>query len=182
MTGAGPPIEISEIPLADPEGNQTTLGSFAAEPLAVVLVRYFGCLPCQHFLRDVDRAIEDFPTGSRVIAVGGSSIRQAQWLRDVKEVKIPLLLDPGQEVRSIAGVGQLTARQMSKGDGWMNYARAMRHGFRPQVPTADALQAPGIVIFGRDFSVAWVHRGEMMGDYPTVQDLIGRVEIQASGG
>lgn len=182
MTGAERPIDISGIALTDPEGNETTLGSFAAEPLAVVLVRYFGCLPCQHFLLDVDRTIEDFPIRSQVIAVGGSSIRQAQWLRDVKGVMIPLLLDPGQEVRSIAGVGQLTARQLAKGDGWMNYARAMRNGFRPQVPTADALQAPGIVILGSDLSVAWVHEGEMMGDYPTVLDLMGRVEIQASGG
>ena len=182
MTRAERPDGISQIALTDPEGNRTTLGSFAADPLAVVLVRYFGCLPCQHFLRDVDRAIEDFPAGSRVIAVGGSSIRQAQWLRDVKGVTLPLLLDPGQEVRSIAGVGQLTARQMSKGDGWRSYAKAMRSGFRPQVPTSDALQAPGIVILGSDFSVAWVHEGEMMGDYPTVPDFIGHMQTLATAG
>ena len=182
MTGAARLDGISQIALSDPEGNHTTLGSFAADPLAVVLVRYFGCLPCQHFLRDVDRSIEDFPTSSRVIAVGGSSIRQAQWLRDVKGVGVPLLLDPDQEVRSIAGVGQLTARQLAKGDGWMNYARAMRNGFRPQIPTADVLQAPGIVILGSDFSVAWVHRGKMMGDYPTVPDFIGHVQTLGTGG
>jgi hypothetical protein len=36
-------------------------------------------------------------------------------------------------------------------------------------------QAPGIVIFDRDFSIEWIHRGEMLGDYPPLDDLLGRL-------
>ena len=48
----------------------------------------------------------------------------------------------------------------------------MQRGFRPQIPTADALKAPGIVIFDRDFEILWVHRGETLGDYPPIDDLV----------
>ncbi len=53
--------------------------------------------------------------------------------------------------------------------------RSLVHGFRPQVLTADATKAPGIVIFDSEFNVTWVHRGEMLGDYPPVDDLIERI-------
>ena len=163
------------IGLTDPDGKATALGEFSADPLVVVLVRYFGCLPCQEFVRDLDSKQDRFPAGSRVIAVGGSADYQARWLRDTKGVEMPLLLDPAQEVRAIAGVGDLTARQMAHFGGASNYVKSLVHGFRPQVPTADATKAPGIVIFDADFSVRWVHRGEMLGDYPPVDDLIQRI-------
>ncbi len=163
---------FANISLTDPDGRPTNLGDYAADPLAVILVRYFGCLPCQHYLRDLDRAVNRFPSGSRVIAVGGSSTAQAQWLRDTKGIDIPLLLDPTHRVRSTAQLGTLNMRQLSKRGGMRNYARAMRNGFRPQVPTRDITQAPGIAVFKKDCSIEWVHRGEMLGDYPTVDEFL----------
>ena len=168
------------IELTDPEGNPTNLGRFGADPLVVILVRYFGCLPCQDYVRAADRAHDRFASGSRVIAVGGSADYQARWLRDTKDVTMPLLLDPAHRVRALADLGDLTPRQLSRLGGWRNYLRAMRHGFRPQVPTVDARKAPGVVVFQSDFSVAWVHRGEMMGDYPPIDDLIARVDSLTS--
>ena len=176
MTPSTSPEAIAAIALADADGNPFTLGEIGADPLVVVLVRYFGCLPCQEFVRDLDGELDRFPTGTRVIAVGGSADYQARWLRDTKGVEMPLLLDPDQEVRGVAGVGDLTARQMSSLGGASNYVKSLVHGFRPQVPTTDATKAPGIVIFDSDFNVTWVHHGEMLGDYPTVDDLIERVE------
>ena len=169
------PSEIAAIALTDPDGNPTTLGEFAADPLVVVLVRYFGCLPCQEFVRDLDAQLDRLPEASRVIAVGGSADHQARWLRDTKGVQMPLLLDPDQEVRAVAGVGDLSALQMASVGGATNYVKSLFRGFRPQVPTADATKAPGIVIFDSDFNVTWVHHGEMLGDYPTIDDLINTV-------
>lgn len=168
--------EAAAIALSDPDGNPTTLGNFAADSLVVILVRYFGCLPCQEFVRDLDGELDRFPAGTRVIAIGGSSDHQARWLRDTKGVQLPLLLDPEQQVRAVAGVGDLTARQMSSLGGATNYVKSLVRGFRPQVPTADATKAPGIVVFDSDFDVTWVHHGEMLGDYPSVDELIERVE------
>ncbi len=180
MTPSTPSEAIASISLTDPNGNPTTLGEFGADPLAVILVRYFGCLPCQEFVRDLDDERDRFPAESRVIAVGGSSDHQARWLRDTKGVQMPLLLDPEQEVRAVAGVGDLTARQMSSFGGASNYVKSLVRGFRPQVPTADATKAPGIVIFDSEFNVMWVHHGEMLGDYPPIEDLIERVESLAT--
>ena len=169
------PETTASIALTDPDGNPTTLGEFAADPLVVVLVRYFGCLPCQEFVRDLDVQLNRLPGGSQVIAVGGSADHQARWLRDTKGVQMPLLLDPDQEVRAVAGVGDLSALQMARVGGAANYVKSLVRGFRPQVPTADATKAPGIVVFDSDFNVTWVHHGEMLGDYPTVDALIDRV-------
>ena len=180
MTPPIPSTAVSDIALADPDGNPTTLGEFAANPLVVILVRYFGCLPCQEFVRDLDGELDRFPAGARVIAVGGSADYQARWLRDTKGVEIPLLLDPDQEVRAVAGVGDLSALQMASVGGATNYVKSLVRGFRPQVPTADATKAPGIVVFDSEFNVTWVHHGEMLGDYPTVDALIDRLKPQTA--
>lgn len=167
---------IADIELIDPDGNPTTLGAFSADPLVVILVRYFGCLPCQEFVRNLDGELDRFPTGTRVIAVGGSADHQARWLRDTKGVDMPLLLDSDQAVRAVAGVGDLSVRQMSSLGGASNYVKSLVRGFRPQVPTADATKAPGIIVFDSEFNAMWVHHGEMLGDYPTVEALIDRVK------
>ncbi|MEN8235631.1 MAG: hypothetical protein ABFR89_12005 [Actinomycetota bacterium] len=164
------------IPLSDPDDDATTLAAFAADPLVVVLVRYFGCLPCQEFVRDLDRERGRLPNKARVIAVGGSAAYQARWLRDTKGVEMPLLLDAEQRVRAIADLGDLTAREMSSAAGAGSYLRSILSGFRPQVPTTDATKAPGILMLDRDFSVAWVHRGHALGDYPPIDELIARAE------
>ena len=165
---------VFEIVVRDPDGRSVALGDYAADPLVVILVRYFGCLPCQNYVRDVDRSLDRFASDTRVIAVGGSTDRQARWLRDTKGVGMPLLLDPDQRVRALVGLGDLTARQLSKAGGWANYARAIGSGFRPQVPTEHARSAPGIAVFDRNFDALWVHRGQMMGDYPPIDELIER--------
>ena len=176
MTTSSSPETVAGIALADPDGNPTTLGAFSADPLVVILVRYFGCLPCQEFVRDLDGELDRFPSGTRVIAVGGSADHQARWLRRTKGVEMPLLLDPDQAVRGVAGVGDLSARQMSSLGGASNYVKSLIRGFRPQVLTADAIKAPGIVVFDSEFNVMWVHQGETLGDYPPIDELIDRIE------
>jgi peroxiredoxin len=163
------------IPLTDPDGKQTTLGAFRGDPLVVILVRYFGCLPCQQYLVDLDGQPDAVAPPARIVAIGGSAAYQARWLRDIKGVHIPLLLDSDNRVRAVVELGDLTGRQLSRSGRWANYAKAVGAGFRPQVPTKDARRAPGIALFDRDFSPVWVHRGEMMGDYPPIQQLLDRV-------
>lgn len=175
--------DIAEIPLADPDGGSTTLGSVAADPLVVLLIRYFGCLPCQEYVSEAQAVLDEFPDGTQVVAIAGSAAYQARWLRKTKAVTLPLLLDPDERVRSVADLGNLSTTSWVKLKGWKNYLGSMQRGFRPQIPTSDALKAPGIVIFDRDFSVLWVHGGGTLGDYPPIDDLVSKVrELAASAG
>ncbi len=179
-----PPADLTgprDIVLADPEGSPVRLVDLAADPLVVVLVRYFGCLPCQAFLADVDQVADQLPAGARVIAVGGSADFQARWLRDSQGVRMPLLLDPDQRVRRLVGLGNLRLRQLLSARGAANYARAMRRGLRPQKVTRDTVRAPGVALLSPDLEVLWTYEGRMLGDYPQVSDLLARAEKLVGG-
>ncbi len=64
---------ISDIPLTDPDGEATTLGAVAADPLVVILMRYFGCLPCQEYVMDAQGVLDRLPEGTGVVAIAGSA-------------------------------------------------------------------------------------------------------------
>ncbi len=163
---------LAEVELRDPiGGGSLRFGDLSADPLTGILVRYFGCLPCQAFLAEVDRRVEEFP--GRVIAVGGSADYQARWLREKKGVTLPMLLDASQVIRTALEIADLTTGELSSGRGWANYVKAMLSGYRPQKPTRDARRAPGVVVFGPDLELRWMHRGSALGDYPSVDELIG---------
>ena len=168
------PSSIDAITLADPDGNAVPFASLQADPLIVVLVRYFGCLPCQSFVKDVSEAAHRLPAGAKVIAVGGSADYQAKWLRDEQGVGIPLLLDPDQQVRDLVAMGNLGFRNFLKGKGAKNYLDAMRGGLRPQKITKDTVRSPGVAVLGPDFTPRWTHEGTFLGDYPTVDELLAR--------
>lgn len=176
-------VDVNGIMLSDPDGGPTTLGAQSGNPLVVILMRYFGCLPCQEYVSDAEAAMDRFPEGSGVIAVAGSAAYQARWLRDTKGVRLPLLLDVDEQVRSMADLGNLSTASWIRPKGWKNYLGSMQRGFRPQVPTGDALKAPGIVVLDKDRAVVWIHRGETLGDYPPIDDLVAKVqELAASAG
>ena len=174
---------FSEIPLTDPDGGATTLGALAADPLVVILMRYFGCLPCQEYISDAEHVLDKMPSGTGVVGIAGSAAYQARWLRDTKDVRLSLLLDPDEQVRAVAELGNLSTSSWAKPKGWKNYLGSMQRGFRPQIPTSDALKAPGIIVFDRALSILWVHRGEALGDYPPIDELVRKVqELATSGG
>lgn len=166
--------DAAAIALTDPDGTRVSFGDLIADPLVVVLVRYFGCLPCQAFVQDVDAALDRFPDTARVVTVGGSADFQARWLRDTRGITMHLLLDPDQHVRALAEVGNLTARQLLSPRGGAAYLRAMRRGLRPQRITRDTVRAPGVAVFGPDLELRWSYEGRMLGDYPTVDELVRR--------
>ena len=167
--------EPADITLTDPDGAVVRFGDLAAAPLVVVLVRYFGCLPCQSSVMDLSAAVADLPEPARAIAVGGSADFQARWLRDEKGVAMPLLLDPEQHVRKLAELGNLRFTQLLSPKGGANYLKAMRRGLRPQKITRDTVRSPGVAVFGPDFEIRWTYEGVMLGDYPPVDDVVDRL-------
>lgn len=158
--------------LHDPDGQPVPFSELTGDPLVVILVRYFGCLPCQAYLQDVDDARDRFPATARVVAIGGSADYQARWLRDSQGIGMPLLLDPDQQIRAIAELGDLTRRQLLAPRGAANYVQAMRRGLRPQKITKDTVRSPGVAVFDSDPGVTWTYEGRMLGDYPSVDELV----------
>jgi len=153
------------------EGEPTTLSDVLDHRLTVVqLVRYFGCLPCQEWLTELDDAAPRLAEHDiAVTAIGGSADYQAQWLRDERGVTMPLLLDPDQGFRDAVGAGKPLGVRMLNPKGAAAYARSLRHGFRPQKITRDTVRSPGVVVLDRDGNVRWQHIGTRIGDYPAVQ-------------
>ena len=156
-------------------GAPASLDAFAGHVLVVQLVRYFGCLPCQQWLIELDRASAELATlGARPLAVGGSAVYQARWLREEKGVGMPLLLDADQRLRAALGVGMLRAGLLNP-RGMASYARALSHGLRPQRITQDTIQAPGVLILDAGLNERWRHVGTRIGDYPPLGVVLAAV-------
>jgi len=164
-----------DLRLADPEGGPVRLGDALAADLTVVqLVRYFGCLPCQEWLVELDRSLPSLDAGPRTVggmAIGGSADYQAQWLRDERGVALPLLLDPEHQVRDVVGAAKPLGWRMMNPKGAAAYARSLRHGYRPQGITRDTVRSPGVLVLDRDGCVRWTHVGTRIGDYPPLDTV-----------
>jgi hypothetical protein len=173
-----PPVmpPLANIALLDPDGHPTTLQTCPSPLLVVQLVRYFGCLPCQQWLLELDGSADRLArSGAQPVAVGGSADYQARWLRDEKGVRMSLFLDPGQDLRDALQIGTLGVRLLNP-RGLGSYARALRQGLRPQAITKDTVQAPGVVILNQERTVIWQHVGKRIGDYPSVRSVIEAVD------
>lgn len=169
------PTVPTDLLLATPEGDPFAAGDLVAGRLVVVqLVRYFGCLPCQDWLVQLDAVSSVLAARDvGVAAVGGSADYQARWLRDVRGVGVPLFLDPGHRFRDAVSAGDRLGVKLLDPRGAAAYARSLWRGFRPQKVTRDTLQAPGVVILDRYLNVCWQHRGRRIGDYPAVHEVVG---------
>lgn len=164
--------------LRTPDGDPVELGTLAGSTVVVQLVRYFGCLPCQQYLRDLDRrAGELAPVGARAVAIGGSADYQARWLHETG-VSMPLLLDPDGAFRKAVGLGDLTLRQLMAPRGMRAYLSAVRAGVPIRRPTDDLRRSPGIAILDRDLRVRWTYEGGALGDYPQLDEVFGRVRSE----
>ena len=80
-TTSAVPLDLS---LSAPGGAPVSLGEVLTRRLTVVqLVRYFGCLPCQEWLINLDRVAGELAQQEvGAIAIGGSADYQAVWLRE----------------------------------------------------------------------------------------------------
>jgi hypothetical protein len=132
------------------------------------MVRYFGCLPCQEWLIELDGLSTHLADlGARVGAVGGSADYQARWLAAERGVSIPLLLDPDQRVRDAVGLQRTLGWRMLDPRGLASYARSVSHGYRPQQITRDTVRSPGVVILDPALVPRWRSEGRRIGDYPS---------------
>jgi hypothetical protein len=176
-----PTTDPAAIVLVDTDGLKLRFGDLKANPLVVVMVRFFGSPSCQAFVSDLSGAVASrrFPGSAKVVAIGGSSSDQARSLRYDHGVNVPVFVDPEQAVRQVAGLGDL-GRGLFNPRGAQHHAAAKRCGMTPQRPTPprDARRSPGIALFGPDMEVRWVHEGAFVGDYPSIDHLVRQVAAE----
>lgn len=164
--------------LCDPQGGPRLVREVLVAPWSVVqLVRYFGCLPCQEWLVNLDRAQTDLAERSAsAAAVGGSADYQARYLQRERQVTLPLLLDPEQKFRDSVGSTRPLGIRLLDPRGVVAYGRSLVHGYRPQRITRDTVRSPGVVILDADLHVRWQHIGRRLGDYPTLAEVLAALD------
>ncbi len=165
------------LPLSTPDGDGVVLQDLLDLPLTVVqLVRYFGCLPCQEWLVNLDRVAGELARqGVGAIGIGGSADYQATWLRAEKDVGLPLLLDPEHRFRGHVGASKPLGWRMVDPRGVAAYTRSLVNGFRPQHITRDTVRSPGVVVIDQTGVVRWRHVGNRIGHYPPLDEVLAAV-------
>lgn len=162
-----------DLELFSPEGNPTPVRDVLAHDLTVIqLVRYFGCLPCQEWLVELDDISGRLNTRNvGTAAIGGSADYQAKWLRDERGITTPLLVDPHQKFREAIDASAPLGLRMLDPRGAVAYGRSLKHGYRPQSVTKDTVRSPGVVILDRGGDVRWRFIGRRIGHYPTLGEV-----------
>lgn len=162
------PVLPADLPLFEPTGAATSFPSPSPGHFTVVqVVRYFGCLPCQDWLVELDRLRPQLAAGNAdAAAVGGSADYQAQWLQEERGVTMPVYLDPEHAFREAVEMTRPLGWKLANPRGAAAYVRSLRHGYRPQKITKDTVRSPGVVIVDGRRQVVWRHEGARIGDYP----------------
>ena len=178
------PLSTLELWTRDDERIQ--LGEVLRDrPTLLVAVRYYGCLPCQHYLVEVEQhrgALAD--RGVQVVAVGVAADFQADHLAREHAIGFPLLLDPEQQLYQALEIPRLRWPDLLRPSIWRIYVPLFlrRHvtrrvtGPRQGRPTGDPVQLPGLAIIDADGRIAYLHRGRRLGDYPPIEEVLDTVE------
>jgi peroxiredoxin len=114
--------------------------------------------------------------GADVLAVGRQADFQARHLDETEGYGFDLLLDPdGQLTDALEMTGFPWWKLLLPSTMWsyLRWSGKARQG-RPFAGTL-TLQ-PGVVILDPGARVVWAHRGEVVGDYPPVSEVMAALE------
>lgn len=172
-----PPVALTTL-----DGSVTSLDEQRdGRPTLVLAVRYYGCLPCQHYLVDLDRHTAELEeAGIRVVTVGVAADFQAEHLAQTYDIAMPLLLDADQNLYRALDLPRLRGLAWLRWSTyrnyvplfWNRYIRRSVDGPTQGRPAGDATQMPGIAILDADGRLAYVHRGQGLGDYPPLAEVL----------
>ncbi|WP_034274604.1 peroxiredoxin-like family protein [Haloechinothrix halophila] len=162
---------IDSLTLSDVDGQPVELAARLTSPAIVPLVRYFGCMPCQAYLRELETKRELLEGwGFVLLGVGGAADYQARHLM-ANGIGFPLLLDPEHRLYETLNIHRIRWWKLLSPATWWKYLRSARHARQGRI-TDHPLQAPGLVILGTDGTIHYLYRGETLGDYPALPELI----------
>ncbi|AXT86349.1 hypothetical protein C6I20_14970 [Aeromicrobium sp. A1-2] len=168
----------ADLTLLEADGSPAPFALPAPGRLEVVqLVRYFGCLPCQDWLVELDRLRPELELrGASPAAVGGSADYQAQYLKDERGVQMPIYLDPTHAFRDAVDMTRPLGLKLANPRGAAAYVGSLRRGFRPQKITKDTVRSPGVVIVDSHGAIKWRYEGTRIGDYPPHAEVLAALE------
>lgn len=165
---AASPTALADIRVQTSEGQEVRLGDLVDRPTILVIPRYYGCLPCRDYLRQVsDRYGELEEAGVGALAVSVGAPHQARWLLDTYGIRFPLLLDPDRRLYEALDLPRRWWVGLNP-RGWWNYTRAIARGNR-QGAIIEPNQLPGLAVLDAEANAVWVHRGRALGDYPPLE-------------
>jgi hypothetical protein len=151
------------------------LGELVHRPTILVIPRYYGCLPCRDYLRQVsDRLEEVGQAGGAALGVSVGADYQARWLVERRGIRFPLLVDRQRRVYDALDLPRRWWVSLNP-RGWWNYARAITRGSR-QGMIIEPNQLPGLALLDAEANVVWVHRGRALGDYPSLDEVLARLQ------
>lgn len=172
--------QLPNVDLLDPDGTPRRLSDALGDRTIVVLPRYFACLPCQQYMHALNDRLDDLANrGISVAAVSARADHQAKWLRDEQGIRYPLLLDPERELTRAIGLGRFRPWEIAKPSVLKRYVPAFTSRYLKRVEQrsrqgipADPFQLPGLVVLDGDRRIVHLHRGEGLGDYPPIDEVI----------
>ncbi|MBD8507519.1 redoxin domain-containing protein [Hoyosella sp. G463] len=166
---------VTGITLRSIDDEPIELDALLTRPTVIVMVRYYGCMPCQAYLKEMSEHLDDFTdAGADVIGVGGAADYQARHLIE-NGVRFPLLLDPDLTLYKALDITRIHWWMMLSPETWWRYAKAALKARQGKI-TGHPLQAPGLAILGADGTITLLHRGHTLGHYPPVKDVLAAVK------
>ena len=140
-------------------------------------------MPCRGFLAQLRERYDDIVTmGGSVIAVGGAAAYQARHLM-ATGIPFPCLLDPEHRLFAALDLYRIPARAWLWPRTYRNYLKAARHARQGRISWPNALQRPGVVVLDAQGRLAWAHRGQTLGDYPPVTEVVEQLRrVTTAGG
>jgi hypothetical protein len=165
---------LAEITVRNLEGDPLRLGAVIDRPTIVVIPRYYGCLPCRDYLRQVSERYADIQAaGGTALGVSVGADYQARWLIEQHGIRFPLLIDPERHLYDAIDLPRrwwVTVNPRS----WWNYARAIARKNR-QGRIIELNQLPGLVLLDAEARPTWIHRGRAIGDYPKLDTVLAKL-------
>jgi len=114
--------------------------------------------------------------GAAVIAVGGAAAYQARHLME-SGVPFPCLLDPDHRLFAALDLYRIPWRAWLWPRTYANYLKAARRARQGRISWPNALQRPGVVVLDAEGRLAWAHRGQTLGDYPPLAEVIAQLRL-----
>lgn len=165
---------LADLEVQTVEGNHIRLGELVDRPTILVIPRYYGCLPCRDYLRQVTERLDEVRNaGAGALGVSVGAAHQARWLIEERGIGFPLLVDPDRQVYDALDLPRKWWVSLNP-RGWWNYVRAIAHGSR-QGRIIEPNQLPGLALLDADATAVWVHRGRALGDYPKLDRVLAEL-------
>ena len=173
--------DLSNIQVADINGDPVRLSDIVDRPTIIDVVRYYGCAPCRRQLLALSAgydAIQD--RGGDVLGVGPRAAYQARLLMERRHIPFQLLLDPEHRVAKAVGLGrQSLLRWIFDLRAWGRWLKGFLRAGQGMVTGAWG-EVPAIIIIDADCRVRWSHLGKSMGDYPPMEATLEQLDRLAS--